>query len=45
MPLKNIKMKFSQGKEDVKPEQIVFEDVYPLYGQADIKGSSTARNE
>jgi len=33
------------GQEDVKPEQIVFEDVYPLYGQADIKGSSTARNE
>lgn len=32
------------GKEDVKPEQIVFGDVYPLYGQADIKGSSLARN-
>ncbi|EDM43218.1 hypothetical protein SCB49_12104 [unidentified eubacterium SCB49] len=24
--------------------EIVFEDVYPLYGQMDIKGSSTARN-
>lgn len=32
-------------KEDIKPDQIVFNDVYPLYGQADIKGSSTARNE
>lgn len=25
--------------------EIVFEDVYPLYGQIDIKGSSTARND
>ena len=25
--------------------EIVFEDVYPLYGQTDIKGSSDARNE
>lgn len=25
-------------------EDIVFPDVYPLYGQSDIKGSSTARN-
>ncbi|WP_379667247.1 GAF domain-containing protein [Pseudotenacibaculum haliotis] len=33
------------GIEDTKPDQIVFEDVHPLYGQADIKGSSTARNE
>ena len=32
------------GVENVKPEQIVFNDVYPLYGQADIKGSSIARN-
>ncbi len=30
--------------EDAKIEQIVFEDVFPLYGQIDIKGSSTARN-
>jgi len=34
-----------QGVEDAKPDQIVFDDVYPLFGQADIKGSSTARNE
>lgn len=26
-------------------QEIVFEDVYPLFGQIDIKGSSTARNE
>ena len=25
-------------------KEIVFDDVYPLYGQIDIKGSSTARN-
>lgn len=25
--------------------EIVFDEVYPLYGQIDIKGSSTARNE
>ncbi|MCW8981322.1 MAG: GAF domain-containing protein [Altibacter sp.] len=25
--------------------EIVFNDVYPLYGQIDVKGSSTARNE
>lgn len=25
--------------------EVVFEDVYPLYGQTDIKGSSDARNE
>ena len=24
--------------------EVVFEDVYPLYGQIDIKGSSDARN-
>ena len=26
-------------------QEITFEQVYPLYGQVDIKGSSTARNE
>lgn len=26
-------------------EDIVFENIYPLYGQSDIKGSSVARNE
>jgi hypothetical protein len=33
------------GMEDAKPDQILFEDVFPLFGQADIKGSSAARNE
>ncbi len=32
-------------KENVQIDDIVFEDVYPLYGQSDIKGSSIARNE
>ena len=31
-------------KEDLKIDEIVFNDVYPLYGQSDIKGSSVARN-
>jgi hypothetical protein len=30
--------------EAPKLDNIVFEDVYPLFGQADIKGSSLARN-
>ena len=34
-----------QQSENAKPDQIIFEDVFPLYGQSDIKGSSTARNE
>lgn len=33
-----------QGEEMPFLENIVFENVYPLYGQSDIKGSSTARN-
>ncbi|MBL4668976.1 MAG: GAF domain-containing protein [Flavobacteriales bacterium] len=31
--------------EKVKLDQIVFENVYPLFGQCDIKGSSIARNK
>ncbi len=31
-------------EEDAKIEKITFNDVYPLYGQSDIKGSSFARN-
>lgn len=34
-----------ENKEDVEPDQIVFPDVYPLFGQTDIKGSSMARNQ
>ncbi|MDO6599399.1 GAF domain-containing protein [Tenacibaculum sp. 1_MG-2023] len=30
--------------ENPKPEEIVFNNVYPLYGQLDVKGSSIARN-
>ncbi len=30
--------------EDISFREIVFENVYPLYGQIDIKGSSQARN-
>jgi len=32
------------GNQEVAFNQIVFEDVYPLFGQIDIKGSSEARN-
>lgn len=31
--------------EDAKIEEIVFPDVYPLYGQIDVKGSSEERNK
>ncbi len=30
--------------ENIKLDEIVFNDVYPLFGQSDIKGSSMARN-
>jgi hypothetical protein len=32
------------GNTSTDLEEIVFENVFPLYGQSDIKGSSTARN-
>ena len=32
-------------KENIEFDEIVFDNVYPLYGQSDIKGSSEARNE
>ncbi|MCK0130058.1 GAF domain-containing protein [Flavobacteriaceae bacterium F08102] len=34
----------SNGVENPKLEEIIFDDVYPLYGQADIRNSSLARN-
>lgn len=34
-----------EGNNDVSFKDIVFKDVYPLFGQIDIKGSSQARNE
>tara|TARA_R110002049_G_scaffold86767_1_gene220306 strand:+ start:5489 stop:7876 length:2388 start_codon:yes stop_codon:yes gene_type:complete len=33
-----------QTNENAKLDEIVFKDVYPLFGQSDIKGSSDARN-
>ncbi|MDY8138944.1 GAF domain-containing protein [Aquimarina sp. 2201CG5-10] len=39
--------KFMRAKIDENPisfKEVVFEDVYPLFGQIDIKGSSDARN-
>ena len=35
----------SQTDTNAKLEEIVFENVYPLFGQSDIKGSSQARNK
>jgi hypothetical protein len=35
----------SQTNENAKLDEIVFKDVFPLFGQSDIKGSSEARNE
>ena len=35
----------SKGGKDLAYKEIIFKEVYPLYGQIDIKGSSTARNE
>jgi hypothetical protein len=40
-------LKYIQGKNTGKyytPKEIVFNDVYPLYGQIDIKDSSVTRN-
>ena len=34
----------AEGMENPVLEDIVFNEVYPLYAQSDIKGSSTARN-
>ena len=34
----------SQSNENAKLDEIIFKDVYPLFGQSDIKGSSEARN-
>jgi len=34
-----------QTNSNAKLDKIVFDEVYPLFGQSDIKGSSVARNE
>lgn len=35
---------FKNGDTDYKLEEIIFENVYPLYGQVDIENSSVVRN-
>ena len=35
----------NQINENAKLDEIVFSDVFPLFGQSDIKGSSDARNQ
>lgn len=35
----------SQTNDNAKLDEIVFDNVYPLFGQSDIKGSSDARNK
>ena len=40
----NYQLQLAEKVEKPKLEQIVFNDVYPLFGQSDIKGSSIARN-
>ncbi|QTE24065.1 GAF domain-containing protein [Polaribacter cellanae] len=35
----------SQTNDNAKLDEIIFDDVFPLYGQSDIKGSSDARNK
>ncbi|WP_046756295.1 GAF domain-containing protein [Kordia jejudonensis] len=41
----NYQHQLTENKENPQIEDIVFEDIYPLFGQSDIKGSSLARNE
>lgn len=41
---KYLTAKFKQKQKNVVIDDIVFNEVYPLYGQSDIKGSSAARN-
>lgn len=40
---KYFKAKYEK-QSNIKLDEIVFENVYPMFGQLDIKGSSTARN-
>lgn len=35
----------SQTNENAKLDEIIFDNVYPIFGQSDIKGSSEARNK
>ncbi len=36
--------RLSRNDENIKLDEIIFNDVFPLFGQSDIKGSSLARN-
>jgi hypothetical protein len=42
---RNLLTKLDDGNRTAEMEPIVFEDVYPLHGSCDIRGSSTVRNE
>ncbi|HEX8326730.1 MAG TPA: GAF domain-containing protein [Hymenobacter sp.] len=42
---RNLLTRLDAGNRTAEMEPIVFEDVYPLHGSCDIRGSSTARNE
>ena len=42
---RNLLAQFDEGNRTAEMEAIVFEDVYPLHGSTDIRGSSTVRNE
>ncbi|QNE40243.1 GAF domain-containing protein [Hymenobacter sp. NBH84] len=41
----NLLEKIEAGNKNAEMEDIVFQEVYPLHGSSDIRGSSTARNE
>ncbi|SHL48425.1 GAF domain-containing protein [Hymenobacter psychrotolerans] len=41
----NLLQKVEDGNRNAEMEAIIFQDVYPLHGSCDIRGSSTARNE
>jgi hypothetical protein len=40
----NYQQQLAEKIEKPKLEEIIFNDIYPLFGQSDIKGSSIARN-
>jgi hypothetical protein len=42
---RNLLSQIDAGNRTAEMEPIVFEEVYPLHGSCDIRGSSTARNE
>lgn len=42
---RNLLARHDEGNRGAEMEAIVFQDVYPLHGSSDIRGSSTVRNE